>query len=436
MYFEGNAAELPDFVATRDHLIEELVGFTRALRAAGVEVPVNASIVAARALVVVGFDSEARARTALRAALVSREEDLSVFDRLFPQFWERLVDGPKSTDRSPGGDEAVSDELASLDSEATAPAAPEGDANGEGEVSESLESVSSRVATDQSELADASEAESATRSVYSPAGRSAQIAVNPAAFDRADGLEPAVRQLTAAIAGLRGRRWARTGAGQIDPRGALRQSFETGGMMMELPERERKRSAVRAVFLVDVSQSVLDTIDRGFLIRFLRQVSSEWRDVRIFFFDTSVREVTEAFDADSETAAVRALNEAEAEWGGGTRIGNAVQTVRQEYPTAIDRETFAFVISDGLEVGEIAALEEGMTWLSRRADVVLWLNPLAASAEYEPTCRGMAVARPYIDGLFAMTGPGDIAEIARQLTQHGIGGNIGYAHDPRRTTVD
>jgi len=180
-----------------------------------------------------------------------------------------------------------------------------------------------------------------------------------------------------------------------------------------------------------VSQSVLDTIDRGFLIDFLRRAVEEWRTVRVFFFDTAVREVTDAFRTRTPLEALDALEAAEAAWGGGTQIGQAIETVKREHPDAVDRNTTAVVISDGLEVGEIELLERGMSWLSAQSAAVLWCNPLAASPEYEPTCRGMAAAMPYVNGLFAFTGPDDVAEMARQLTQRGTAGPIGYEHDGR-----
>jgi uncharacterized protein with von Willebrand factor type A (vWA) domain len=83
-------------------------------------------------------------------------------------------------------------------------------------------------------------------------------------------------------------------------------------------------------------------------------------------------------------------------------------------------------------MGDVDDLATGMAWLSRRALAVLWLNPLAAAAEYEPEARGMATAMPYVDGLFPFAGPGDVDELARQLRLRGPGGTVGYEQDPRR----
>ncbi|MUW15957.1 VWA containing CoxE-like protein, partial [Halorubrum sp. CBA1125] len=81
---------VPDAAGIRDEVVEALVTYVRALRRAGVNVPANAGVVGARALVEVGFDDEDRARAALRAALVSHAEDVETFDRMFGEFWRRL----------------------------------------------------------------------------------------------------------------------------------------------------------------------------------------------------------------------------------------------------------------------------------------------------------------------------------------------------------
>lgn len=436
MRFVGDPDDVPDFVAARDHVINEVVTFARALRRAGVDVPANAGILGARAFVAVGFDEKDPVKIALRAALVSRHEDIPVFDRLFEEFWRRLNEGPGGAGEPAEAADAPEGSLApvgALDPDARAESmnGDPDDPNGTGSDPAAVDSLGRRVAS--TDAGEGPEADSVTTSVYSPTGRPSVVEVPADMVRQDDDLAWPLARLTAAIAGLRGRRWASGGEERIDTRRALRRSFSTGGTVLSVPERQRKQAAVRAMLLVDVSQSVLDTIDRGFLVRFLRRVAEEWRGVRIFFFDTSVREVTEEFDEPTPTDAIAALEQAETEWGGGTRIGNALSTIRDEEPDAVDRDTVAFVISDGLEVGEIDVLEDGMSWLARRAEAVLWLNPLAGSPEYEPTCRGMEVSVPYIDGLFSFAGPDDIAEMARQIERQGLHGRLGFEYDPRRT---
>lgn len=426
--FASGLEGVPDFVAARDHVVDELVRFARSLRRADAQVPANAVFMGARALVEVGFEQE-RVRAALRASFVTRREDLETFEWLFPEFWRRLSADPESTGAadSPGPD-AAEGGLAPLDGrpELGVPLANAGD------VAPEERELTVEVAVASEGEGDGDDGETVTTSTYSPTGSPVPVSADPVTEHENDELETALTEITQAIAGLQGRRFARGGDEHVDTRGALRESFSTGGTILSVPRRERKRTAVRCVLLVDVSQSVLDTIDRGSLLRFLYAATGRWRHARVFFFDDRVREVTAQFDAATTDDALAALKRAETTWGGGTRIGHAVETLRREHLTAVDRNTVVFVLSDGLEVGEIDRLERGMAWLSRRTRAVLWLNPLAASPEFEPACRGMAASLPYVDGLFAFTGPADVVELARQLRLQGIRGTIGYEQDPRR----
>ena len=434
MHVVDDDGDVPDFAATRDHVLRHVVTFARVLRDAGAQVPATASIEATRALVELGFGDKEQVRAGLRATLLSRPDDFDAFDQLFPGFWRRLTDGAEAGGGTPGpGAESPVGGLPSFEDGGPAdeptPDADSGD-DGPGEADD-VEEIEARLAARSADDGADETGEGATASTYSPAGSPEPVGLHPGALREDDRLEAAVGRLGAGLAGLRGRRWA-AGEDRIDARRALRRSFGTGGAVLSLPERERARTAVRALLLVDVSRSVLDTIDRGFLVRFLRAAASTWRSTRIVFFDTEAREVTAHFDTDTPAAAMAALERAEAEWGGGTRIGHAVETVRRDHPDAVDRDTVVLVVSDGLEVGEVDVLEDGMAWLSGRAAGVLWLNPLAVSPDYEPTCRGMAAALPYVDGLFAFASVADAEEIARQLARHRGGRGLGYEHDPRR----
>lgn len=423
---------VPDAAAIRDELVDALVTFVRALRRAGVDVPANAAVVGARALVEVGFDDEARARAALRAALVTHPDDVDTFDRLFGEFWRRLrasldADGADADD-APDGALAPLGAAHDPAGDATEPVeadADEGDAWNDGDQS-FVQSALEPGSPDESEA-------DGTTATYSPTGRPETVTVDVNALVDDEPLDAAVDRLVGSLASLRGRRWqrAKTG-GRADARRALRRSVATGGAVVSVPERARRETAARVVVLADVSQSVLDVVDRGFLLRFLRTLAARVRRGRVFFFDSDVREVTAAFDAPTTADAVRALERAETSWGGGTRIAHAVESVRRDHPEAVDRRTVVLVISDGLEMGDVAGLEREMTRLASRGRAVLWLNPLAATPRYEPTQAGMAAALPSVDGLFAFTDAADVVEIARQLEQYGAGGRLGFEHDPRR----
>jgi len=431
-----------DFVATRDETLDAVVGFARSLRAAGVQVPANAAVEATRALTVVGRTDKSAVRAAMRATLLSRREDIETFEDRFERFWREL----RAAGREPP---AVLEDLADAadppgaglpaGADAADPAAdPSSGERDEGAESDDADRESSRPAgfasaTDEGTTGEGATVEGATveRARYSPSGGSETVS-RSVTLDRYDLAEPVAR-LTDALGTLPGRRRERSGNGRfVDARRALRASFQTGGVVPSLPEADRTDTDVRGVVLVDVSQSVLDSIDREFLLEWLRLLVESWRSTRVFFFDTDVREVTDAFDERTVEDVTDALAGAEASWGGGTRIGHALATLRREAPEAVDRRTVVTVVSDGLERGDVADLETSAAWIGRRARLFLWLNPLAKSPVYEPTARGMAAALPAVDGLFAFAGPADVTELARQLERNDRT-RLGYRYDPRRS---
>ncbi|WP_323173560.1 VWA domain-containing protein [Natrialba sp. PRR66] len=411
-----------------DHVRVELVRFVRALRRSGASVPVNAGTTAARALCEVGIEDRTRVRTALRATLLTDSGDFEVFDRLFEAFWRRLTTGLEDERSShPIGDEieAALESLGDLAADEDTGDVP---ADFEGDDHSTDRSLAESFAAAVPDSTDDDDKAGGTTARYSPSGSPEMV--DGRLRTRESDLEISFRDVTRALASLRGRRF-RPGTDDADIRRALRESVNTGGTVLSVPKRERRRTTIRAVLLVDVSRSVLDTVDRGFLIEFLRRARRDWRNARVFFFDEDLRDVTEAVDAPSATEAFEALEAAETAWGGGTRIGRSFERLRETAPDAVDRRTVVFVVSDGLERGDVDVLERELSWIDRRAERVLWLNPLATALSYEPTARGMAAAVPYLDGLFAFAGPNDVAELARQLRQQGAGGRIGYEFDAR-----
>lgn len=435
----GENDHIPEFRAVRDHVRDEVIRFVRALRRAGVDVPANAGTTAARALVEVGFDDESTARAALRACLVRDPESIATFDRQFPEFWRRLTAGLDAAGPAPRDGDGPDGALAPL-GDAAAGEQAEGDAENpettseDGSNDDPPDPVSVATASLGGVVSDAAEqtdADRVERAWYSPTGGSERVAAESGHVPEQSGLAAAVDELTGAVSTLRGRRW-QPGDVRADARRTLRESFGTGGTVVSLPRREREPDAVRAVWAVDVSRSVLDTVDRAFLLATLRRVRAEWRDCQIVFFDETARDVSTAFDEPTPGEALAALERAETEWGGGTRIGASLSELLERSPESFDTRTVLFVVSDGLETGDIDDLERTLSTLARRTAGIVWLNPLAATSGYEPAARGMSRALPFVDGLFAFGGPDDLAEVGRQIRRHGLSGRIGYEYDPRR----
>ncbi|GGM57575.1 uncharacterized protein with von Willebrand factor type A (vWA) domain [Halarchaeum rubridurum] len=385
-----------------DYLRAELVRFAAALREGGVAVPGDGALAAADALDALDDRSRESVRAALRATLCTRPADEGTFASRFETFWTRVRGGEASY----GGDDGVATLDTSAEGVADAPgqmvvdesAAMPGGAGGE---------RSGGVGPSQSERAG---------SQYSADGASEQVSLD--GIHGNDDIDDAVAAFTEAVASLPGRRWGR-GEGTPDVRRALRRGAATGGVPLPLPERERERTAARGLVFVDVSGSVLDHLDRDVLVGFCHAVRTRWRRTPIYFFDTALRDVSGAFDVSTPAAAADVLESTRVEWGGGTRIGDALAALRRDRPERVGRRDTVVVVSDGIERGGTDVLREQAAWLSRRAGHVLWLNPLAADERWTPSAPGMRAVLPYLDGLYAFADTDDLAALADDLRRNG-----------------
>ncbi|WP_254529830.1 VWA domain-containing protein [Natrinema gelatinilyticum] len=435
------ASGVPDFEAARTSVLTEIVRFVGRLRREGVTVAADGTLEAARALAVVGLADRTPVADALRSTLLTEAGDREIFDAEFPTFWHRLRtgldriathEGSRSTDgdgpeRGPAADLEADDGTAvpSIDDEAPTPDSSDGSSD-----VDVLIATGRRHATGERAVDDGEEA--ARR--YSAVGGRQPVEADDASLSAGD--DTAIDRFAAALATIPGRRTRACPDGdRVDARRALRASLGTGGTAMKLPACDPVPTELRCCLLIDVSGSVLDTVDRDALLAVAERLQERARAASVFLFDTDLVDATMEFErAGGDPAG--ALREAEIEWGGGTRIGDAFETLRRRHPHAVDRRTVVVVVSDGLDVGDPATLEDGITWLARRADAVVWLNPLAVSPAYEPRSRGMATCLPYVDGLFGFATPLDLTAAARQLERRGIDGPVGYEHDPRRIAAE
>ena len=432
----GGDDGLPDFGGARKHLLTELVRFVAVLRDEGVDVPASGTLEAARALATVGLDDEAHVSAALRATLLSETADSAAFEEAFPDFWHRLrggldrivtaSDGPEVADESEGRTDAdLVDDTDNGDPETLAEAdPPETDGAGAGD-------VAARIPTDRRHASGDRPAASGDSDSRRYSARGEREPIETGLMMPSSGELAATDRFVDALATRPGRRHRRSPRGPaVDARAALRESLETGGAPLQLPYTAPAMSELSCCLLVDVSGSVLDTIDRGALLALADRLVARAFGIRVFFFDTELLEVTETFtkSGGDPTAALRA---AEIEWGGGTRIGHAFETLRRTAPHAVDHRTAVVVVSDGLDVGDRTLLTDGITWLADRAHSVVWFNPLAVSPAFEPESRGMSTVEPYLDALFGFAEATDLAEAARQIERRGLSGQVGYEHDSR-----
>ncbi|MFQ5903780.1 MAG: VWA domain-containing protein, partial [Candidatus Binatia bacterium] len=101
---------------------------------------------------------------------------------------------------------------------------------------------------------------------------------------------------------------------------------------------------------------------------------------------------------------------------GGTNIGRSLYTFNREFaPSLVTHRTVIVIISDGWDRGDVGLMEREMRNLKRRCHKIIWLNPLLASENYEPLCKGMQAALPYLDLFLSVHNLNSLIALGRTL---------------------
>jgi uncharacterized protein len=336
--------------------VDALAGFGRALRTAGLPVGTGRIASFCRAAALLSPDD---LYWAGRATLVGRREQIPVYDRVFRAFF--------------GAEQALS------------PRPPRAHAVIEEE-----------------------------RALASPVELLRQKSFAKLSAEELAQLGVLLERLRPAVPTRHTRRLAPAPAGVPDLRRTLRRSFRTGGEPLELSFRARRRRPRRLVLVLDVSGSMAD-YSRALLV-FAHAALRADRRWEAFCFGTRLTRVTrELAVARPDEALERAAAEV-VDWNGGTRIGECVKQLLDEYGhRGLVRGAVVVLCSDGLEVGDPSLLAEQMARLSRLAHRVIWLNPLKGDPAYEPLARGMHAALPYVDVFAAGHNLASLEDLGAQL---------------------
>jgi uncharacterized protein with von Willebrand factor type A (vWA) domain len=341
------------------------VSFTRVLRGAGLEVPVDSVVLFVRALGELSMTERSRVYWAGRATLVRRPEDVATYDNAFGVFWERLA---TSIDDVPAHEQSmtlvIDDDDGNNDRDDH-----EKDPDGE-EIHlrfsrrETLRNKDFRECTPE-ELAE---------------------------LDR---LIAAIRLAGARRQSLRLEPTSKRGVA-FDMRRTVRGALSRYGEPVTLHRRRRAMRHRRLVVLLDISGS-MEPYARA-LVRFMHGAVIGRRNVEAFVIGTRLTRITrELGNRDPDVALARAGHSAP-DWSGGTRLGECFRTFNDGWGTrGMARGADVVVLSDGWDRGDPELLGEQLARLARVAHRILWVNPLKVTPGYAPLARGMAAALPHVD---------------------------------------
>jgi uncharacterized protein len=320
-----------------------------------------------------------------RCALVSRRDDIAVYDRVFRRFFLG-EDDPVAEVLRLNTDAASQVSQSALIVPATDPGSDE----------RSEEAVLGLMASDAETLRHKAFAACTPDELAAVRRIMARIR-----------LTPPRRRTRRRVPARRGR--------AIDMRRMVRQSMRTHGEPAELYWRDRKVRLRPLILILDVSGSMAD-YSRN-LLQFAYSAKRATARVEVFCFGTKLTRITGELDHrrpdDALTSAARTVFD----WEGGTRIGASLDSfVRQWGRRGLCRGGIVVICSDGLDRGDPAVLSAAMERLARLSHRIVWMNPhKGADRAFRPSTLGMMVAAPYIDVLLSGHDLSSLEEFAALL---------------------
>lgn len=212
------------------------------------------------------------------------------------------------------------------------------------------------------------------------------------------------------------RRTRRLTADHTGSRIALRPTVararRTGWEPIELVRVRPVRKPRRIVMLCDVSQSMQAQVPAYFhLMRTLVLLA----DAEVFAFATGLSRLTPMLSHRSAAAAVALATASVPDRFGGTRIADNVQALLAGRHGNAVRGAIVLIGSDGWDSGDPQRLAAAMVRLRRRAHRVIWMNPRAGAAGFQPLVSTMAAALPSCDRLLPAADFRSLAQVVAEL---------------------
>ncbi|MFF7981457.1 VWA domain-containing protein [Streptomyces sp. NPDC007901] len=340
-----------------------LLGFVRALRAAGVDASAERGYAFLRAVAALRPGLRADVYWAGRATLCGGHDDLDRYDRVFAAYFGRTGTPPPPPVRTP-----PPPRLRLVARETTAAPRPPGESEPSAPPTPTLAS-SAEVLRHR----DVTELDAAER---------AQLRRLLAAFALVGQTRRSAR-----------RRPARRG--DVDPRRTVRELLRRGGEPALLRRHARVARPRRVVLLVDVSGSMAPYADA--LLRFAHAAVRAGR-TEVFTIGTRLTRVTRELSHRDPDLAMESVAAAVPDWRGGTRLGELLREFLNRWgQRGMARGAIVVLLSDGWERGDPELLGRQMRRLHGLAHQVVWANPRKARPGYAPLAAGMAAALPSVD---------------------------------------
>ena len=354
--------------------LPRLLDFCRKLKEEGVKVTLHQEIDACRSLQYINISNHNDFYCTLKTNLLSRREDIQIFDEIFFHYWDF---SKKEIKEKRGTDYTTEDEPA--------------------EYPDEKEHLYLEIADyAQDDLKE--EKEFLEIPAYSPAERLLEKDFSTFEDEYLEAIKKAISLIAQKIKIKKSLRkkasYKKTHL--FDLRRTMRKNFRQRGGIIELAWKIPKKTKTRIVLICDVSGS-MECYSR-FLIQFLYALQNSLGNVETFVFSTRLSRLTPILKRKGFEEALKKISRMVLDWSGGTDIGGCLMVFNRKYaPTLLYWKSIVIIISDGWDRGDENLLREEMKRLKKKAHRIIWLNPLLGSSKYQPICKGMKTALPFLD---------------------------------------
>jgi hypothetical protein len=367
-----------------DRFVGLLVSFGRELRAAGVTAGTGDVLTYCTAMESLDPTDLLDLYWAGRATLVTKRDDIGVYDEVFRRFFLGGAD--------PSPELVTIRARAEAEAEATL-TAPATDPDNEGD---EQEAVLGWMASDAEALRHKSFATCTPQELAALRKIMARIR-----------LTPPRRRTRRTVPARSGR--------SPDLRRMVRESLRLHGEPAQLSWRRRRIRLRPLILILDISGSMAD-YSRS-LLQFAYSANRAAARVEVFCFGTRLTRITRALATRRPDDALERAAATVFDWEGGTRIGESLDAfVRDWGRRGICRGGVVVICSDGLDRGDPAVLAAAMERLARLCHTLVWMNPHKGNdPAFRPSTLGMMAAAPHIDLLLSGHDLDSLAELAALL---------------------
>ena len=355
------------------HVADNIIGFARALRAAGVPLGPGAVIDAMNALRLIEIGQRADVYATLESIFVKRHEHALIFAQAFDLFFRPAEDWKHLLDSVPLPDEAQRKPAPASRrvQEAMSQSSSSGDTTEMREQQLRL-SVSDKEVLQKKDFAQMSAVE------ITEVTRAIAAMRLPQAKQRTRRFQPDAR------------------GARLDMRRTLRASLRSGGDIVDIRHLGLIERPSPIVALLDISGSMSEYT--MLFLHFLHAITDARKRVSVFLFGTRLTNVTRALRERDPDEALASCSQSVEDWAGGTRIATSLHIFNKSWSRRVlGQGAIVLLISDGLEREADSKLEFEMDRLHRSCRRLIWLNPLLRYRGFEPKAQGIKMMLPHVD---------------------------------------